>query len=100
MQEFPHHYAVTVAGAVQGDVELTGERLPTLGSASPAEFDGPGDRWSPETLPLRQQHHGARGLSHVAVYNGSERMSHETPAARRRAFAFRVAGERHPVGGR
>ena len=31
MQEFPHHYAVTVAGAVQGDVELTGERLPTLG---------------------------------------------------------------------
>src|ERR1700687_5487671 len=50
MQEFPHHYAVTVAGAGQGDVELTAERLPNLRSASPAEFDGPGDRWSPETF--------------------------------------------------
>jgi organic hydroperoxide reductase OsmC/OhrA len=29
---------------------LTAERLTTLRSASPAEFDGPGDRWSPETL--------------------------------------------------
>jgi organic hydroperoxide reductase OsmC/OhrA len=50
MQEFPHHYRVTAAGAVQGDVELTAERLPTLRSASPLEFGGPGDRWSPETL--------------------------------------------------
>ena len=33
-----------------GDVELTAERLRTLQSASPPEFDGPGDRWSPETL--------------------------------------------------
>ena len=33
-----------------GDVELTAERLSTLQSASPPEFDGPGDRWSPETL--------------------------------------------------
>jgi organic hydroperoxide reductase OsmC/OhrA len=29
---------------------LTAERLAPLRSASPAEFDGPGDRWSPETL--------------------------------------------------
>ena len=29
---------------------LTAERLIMLRSASPAEFDGPGDRWSPETL--------------------------------------------------
>jgi organic hydroperoxide reductase OsmC/OhrA len=50
MQEFPHHYTVTAAGAVEGDVELTAERLPRLRSASPAEFGGPGDRWSPETL--------------------------------------------------
>src|ERR1700680_1389542 len=50
MQEFPHHYSVTVAGAIHGDVELTAERLPNLRSASPAEFDGPGDRWSPETF--------------------------------------------------
>ena len=50
MQEFPHHYTVTAAGAGGGDVELTAERLPSLRSASPAEFGGPGDRWSPETL--------------------------------------------------
>ncbi|HXW08378.1 MAG TPA: OsmC family protein [Vicinamibacterales bacterium] len=29
---------------------MTAERLPIVRSASPAEFDGPGDRWSPETL--------------------------------------------------
>jgi organic hydroperoxide reductase OsmC/OhrA len=31
-------------------VELSAVDLPTLRSASPVEFDGPGDRWSPETL--------------------------------------------------
>ena len=50
MQNFPHHYAVTATGSVLGDVELHAERLPLLPSASPPEFDGPGDRWSPETL--------------------------------------------------
>ena len=50
MQTFPHHYGVTVAGVADGDVELTAERLAILRSASPAEFDGPGDRWSPEML--------------------------------------------------
>ena len=50
MQDLPHHYRVIAAGAVEGDVELTAERLPSLRSASPAEFGGPGDRWSPETL--------------------------------------------------
>jgi organic hydroperoxide reductase OsmC/OhrA len=50
MQSLPHHYAVTATGSVLGDIELNGERLSTLRSASPPEFDGPGDRWSPETL--------------------------------------------------
>src|SRR6266542_5020850 len=50
MQYFPHHYRATAAGAVDGDVELTSERVPLVRSASPAEFGGPGDRWSPETL--------------------------------------------------
>lgn len=50
MQELPHHYAVTVAGTASGDIELAGQRLATLYSTSPAEFDGPGDKWSPETL--------------------------------------------------
>jgi organic hydroperoxide reductase OsmC/OhrA len=50
MQAFPHHYGVRAAAVADGDVELTAERLPILRSASPAEFGGPGDRWSPETL--------------------------------------------------
>ena len=50
MQAFPHRYLVTAAADVAGDVSLNGERLQTLQSAPPPEFDGPGDRWSPETL--------------------------------------------------
>jgi organic hydroperoxide reductase OsmC/OhrA len=50
MQEFPHHYRVAAAGAVDGDIELTADGLPRMRSASPAEFGGTGDLWSPETL--------------------------------------------------
>ena len=50
MQALPHRYRVKGTGRTTGDVELTAERLTMLQSASPAEFDGPGDRWSPETL--------------------------------------------------
>jgi hypothetical protein len=50
MQALPHRYRVKGAGRTTGDVELTAERLTMIRSASPAEFDGPGDRWSPETL--------------------------------------------------
>lgn len=50
MQPLPHCYHVTGTARVTGNVELTAERLAALQSASPAEFGGPGDRWSPETL--------------------------------------------------
>ena len=50
MEPFPHRYQVKGCGRITGDVELTAAGLTTLRSASPAEFDGPGDRWSPETL--------------------------------------------------
>ena len=50
MQEFPHRYVVTAAGPVDGDVGLTSPGVPPLATAAPAEFGGPGDRWSPETL--------------------------------------------------
>ena len=33
-----------------GDVALSGDGLPAIATAPPAEFGGPGDRWSPETL--------------------------------------------------
>lgn len=50
MQGFPHQYAVTATGGTSGDISISGEKLPTIITAPPEEFGGPGDRWSPETL--------------------------------------------------
>jgi organic hydroperoxide reductase OsmC/OhrA len=50
MRAFPHRYLVVAEGSPVGGVELTADHVPQLDSAPPAEFDGPGDRWSPETL--------------------------------------------------
>jgi peroxiredoxin-like protein len=50
MQDLPHHYKVVAAGEAEGDVSLAGNRLDAILSAPPAEFGGPGDKWSPETL--------------------------------------------------
>ncbi len=50
MQGLPHHYRVTATSATRGDVSLTASGLPELVTQAPAEFGGPGDRWSPETL--------------------------------------------------
>jgi organic hydroperoxide reductase OsmC/OhrA len=50
MHPFPHHYAVTASAPPAGEIQLIGDRLPVLRSAPPSQFDGPGDRWSPESL--------------------------------------------------
>jgi peroxiredoxin-like protein len=50
MHPYPHLYLVRATAAPEGDVPVDCDRLPTLQTAPPAEFDGPGDRWSPETL--------------------------------------------------
>jgi organic hydroperoxide reductase OsmC/OhrA len=50
MQDFPHHYLVTASEGAAPTVRLESDRLPSLPSAAPAQFGGPGDRWSPETL--------------------------------------------------
>jgi organic hydroperoxide reductase OsmC/OhrA len=50
MQAFPHRYDVSARGLPDGEVELRSARLPVLSTASPEEFGGPGDQWSPETL--------------------------------------------------
>ena len=50
MQNLPHQYSVAAAANAEGNVDLKSKGLPALESAPPAEFGGPGDRWSPETL--------------------------------------------------
>lgn len=50
MQQLPHRYRVTATGRTAGHVELSSTGLDVLESAPPAEYGGPGDRWSPETL--------------------------------------------------
>jgi organic hydroperoxide reductase OsmC/OhrA len=50
MKPLPHVYEVSATAAPDGEVELQAGRLPFLHSAPPAEFGGPGDRWSPETF--------------------------------------------------
>lgn len=46
-----HCLIITRATAsTRGAVALSAEGLPRLDSDAPAEFDGPGDKWSPESL--------------------------------------------------
>ncbi|GJM08869.1 MAG: hypothetical protein DHS20C11_11450 [Lysobacteraceae bacterium] len=50
MQQFPHHYIVVASASGEEQVQLDSPGVQRLESAPPAEFGGPGDRWSPETL--------------------------------------------------
>lgn len=50
MQDLPHHYQVNGSAEADGNVTLKADDLPQLVTAPPAEFGGPGDQWSPETL--------------------------------------------------
>jgi organic hydroperoxide reductase OsmC/OhrA len=47
---YPHLYRVAAAANATGDVLLSAASLPDIASAPPPEFDGPGGRWSPESL--------------------------------------------------
>ena len=50
MRPYPHTYVVEASARPAGDLAVSSGQLPHLTAAAPAEFDGPGDRWSPETL--------------------------------------------------
>ncbi|MGE3511379.1 MAG: OsmC family protein [Vicinamibacterales bacterium] len=52
MQPFPHQYRAQLSAGSDGYGRLTGANLPLLDTASPVEFGGPGDAWSPEQLLL------------------------------------------------
>lgn len=50
MQELPHHYVAKASAAADSNVLVESPGLEPLTTAGPAEFGGPGDLWSPETL--------------------------------------------------
>lgn len=50
MQDYPHHYKVAADAGPEGDVNITGDQLAPIPSQPPAQFGGPGNKWSPETL--------------------------------------------------
>jgi organic hydroperoxide reductase OsmC/OhrA len=50
VQELPHYYRVAARGGDSGAVTLSSTGLEDLPTAAPAEFGGPGDLWSPESL--------------------------------------------------
>lgn len=50
MHPFPHRYTVNAQCSSSGSVTLRSAGIPDLASDGPAEFDGPGNLWSPETL--------------------------------------------------
>jgi peroxiredoxin-like protein len=51
MQAFPHHYnTVATANADDSTVTVKSQGLPDIATDAPKEFDGPGDKWSPEAL--------------------------------------------------
>lgn len=50
MISLPHQYHASAIAKPEGEVSLRSDRLADIASAAPKEFDGPGDRWAPETL--------------------------------------------------
>jgi organic hydroperoxide reductase OsmC/OhrA len=50
MHPFPHIYKVSAIPVTAGEVTLESTGLESIISQPPAEFGGPGDQWSPETL--------------------------------------------------
>lgn len=52
MDSLPHHYSVIVNAEPEHSLKASAAHLPILEVAPPRQFDGPGDKWSPEELLL------------------------------------------------
>jgi organic hydroperoxide reductase OsmC/OhrA len=52
MKPLPHNYNVHLTGGPSGYAGLSTPGIPDLRTAPPADYDGPGDAWSPEHLLL------------------------------------------------
>jgi len=50
MKPLPHRYQTRLRGGPEGYATVSSEGVPDLRSAPPADFDGPGDAWSPEQM--------------------------------------------------
>jgi organic hydroperoxide reductase OsmC/OhrA len=50
VQPLPHTYSVAATGTAESNVALSTAGVPSLLSAPPVEFEGPGNQWSPEAL--------------------------------------------------
>src|SRR5215469_11812703 len=50
MKPLPHRYDARLTGGPDGYATSSSQGLPDLRCAPPADFDGPGDAWSPEHL--------------------------------------------------
>lgn len=50
MIDLPHRYSARAEAGTEGEIRIGSPKLTELVTAAPAEFGGPGDRWSPETL--------------------------------------------------
>ena len=50
MRSYPHTYVVSASAENIGLVAVASPQLPSLETAAPPQFDGPGGVWSPETL--------------------------------------------------
>ena len=50
MKPYPHTYRAKAHGSATGVIPVSSLGLPDINTAPPAQFDGPGDLWSPESL--------------------------------------------------
>jgi len=50
MHPYPHLYRASASATPVSSVTVASLSLPAIETAPPPEFDGPGGRWSPETL--------------------------------------------------
>ncbi len=48
MKPLPHVYTARLSGGPDGYATVAASGVPELRTAAPADFDGPGDAWSPE----------------------------------------------------
>ena len=90
MQGLPHRYVATATAEEHGEVALETAGVSSLLSAPPIAFDGPGDRWSPETLLV-----AAVGDCFVLTFRAIARAS----ALRFESLSCEVAGTLDRVGG-